>query len=171
MSDQGYTQPEEGQQEELTGIFCTCWSPLARKIGYYLTFLVGGIIFIVGIIDLLGASVIPLIIGSCLCLFSPLWIKSPKDLCLDFKNPSRLLSFLIFFGFLVATIIVVLADKDSLIITVLLGVCLVLSGIWYSLSYFENGQKACIAFLKTCFGKGEQGNSGNTASSEPQTSE
>ena len=85
MSDQGYTQPEEGQQEEvLTGICCTTWSPLARKIGYYLTFLVGVIVFVVGIIDLIGASVIPLVIGSFLCLLSPLWIKSPKDLCMDF---------------------------------------------------------------------------------------
>ena len=171
MSDQGYTQPEGGQQEELTGIFCTCWSPLARKIGYYLTFLAGGIIFVVGIIDLLGASVIPLVIGSCLCLFSPLWIKSPKDLCLDFKNPARLVSLLIFFGFLSATIIVIATKNDGFFISLLLGICLVLSGVWYFLSYFDNGQKACIAFLKTCCGKDDQGNSGNTASSEPKKSE
>ena len=167
MSDQGYTQPEGGEED--TGICCRSWSPLGRKLGYYITFLAGLILFVVGIIDVLFASVVPLVCGSCLCIFSPLWIKSPKDLFLDLKNPVRLLSLLIFLGFLVAAIIVMAADKLSFFLKILLGSCLALSGIWYFLSYFENGQKACIAFIKTCCGKGEENQGGSEQ--QPQSSE
>ena len=169
MSDQGYTQPEEGG-EELTGIFCTCWSPLARKLGYYITFFAGAVVFVIGLIDLVTASVIPLLIGSLLCLLSPLWIKSPKDILLDCKNPSRLVSLLIYVGFLIVLIIVIATDKDNFVITLLLGICLGASGIWYFLSFFEKGQKACIAFLKACCGKDEEGKSDNTGGDQ-QTSE
>ena len=126
-----------------------------RKLGYYLTFLAGIIIFVLGIINILSANVAFLIVGSLVTILSPLWIKSPKILCIELKNPVRLLSTLIFLGFLIATIIAT-TTLDSTILSVILGICLALAGIWYFLSFFKNGQKACIAFLKACCGKEEQ---------------
>ena len=154
MSDQGYTQPDD-QEEEDTGLFCRNCSPAMRKLGYYLTFLAGIIIFVLGIINILSANVAFLIVGSLVTILSPLWIKSPKILCIELKNPVRLLSTLIFLGFLIATIIAT-TTLESTILSVILGICLALAGIWYFLSFFKNGQKACIAFLKTCCGKAEQ---------------
>jgi hypothetical protein len=160
MSDQGYTQPEGNDEEKV--LFCGNWPPIVRKIGYYLTFLVGVIIFLIGVIDLISTSVIPLIIGSVVTILSPLWIKSPKGLCLYLKSPLRLTSAILFIGFLIATIIGNYLI-DSFIVRIVLGVCLALSGIWYFLSFFENGHKACIACIKACCGKDQQG--GETAAS------
>ena len=147
MSDQGYTQQNE--QEEDTGLFCRNCSPVTRKIGYYLTFIAGVILFIIGLVLMFTASVALLIIGGLLVVLSPLWIKSPKNLCIALKNPLRLTSTILFLGFLIATIIAALViKKDAL--TIVLGIFLGLSGIWYFLSFFQNGQEACWAFLKTC---------------------
>ena len=153
MSDQGYTA-QENPEEEDGGIFCQSCSPLVRKIGYYLTFLAGVIIFVVGIIDLITLSVIPLIIGSLVSLLSPLWIKSPKRCVIDMKNPLRLTSFIFFIGFLVATIVSVYVI-ESTFVTIIFGVFLAIAGIWYFLSFFKNGQKACIACIKACCSKSE----------------
>ena len=155
MSDQGYSQPEEKQEEEDTGLFCRNCSAATRKLGYYLTVLAGVVFFILGIFSLFGASVYLLIMGSLLFVLSPLWIKSPKNLCIELKNPIRLVSTLIFLGFLIATISSSLIIKND-VLTIIFGIGLALSGIWYFLSFFKNGQQACIAFIKTCCGKGEE---------------
>ena len=157
MSDQGYTADEDENGED-GGIFCQNLSPTTRKLGYYATILVGVIVFVLGIVNLLTLSIIFLIVGSLLLILAPLWVKSPKALLKDLKNPVRLTSFLIFFCCLVAAIVLPLLLDDNIIIKIICGVLLVFSGIWYFLSFFQNGQKACIACIKSCFGKDEAQN-------------
>ena len=156
---------DDKDDDELDGIFCRSLSPLTRKIGYYLTYLVGFVVFIVGLIDIFTGSVVPLIIGSVLILFSPLWVKSPKSMCYDFKNPQRLPSFLIYFVFLVGLILEICL-LDSFVLRIVLGVCLAFSGIWYFLSFFKNGQKACLSCMKACCGKSEESEGDTVESSE-----
>ncbi len=164
MSDQGYgSQGTQEEQEDDGGIFCQSCSPFARKLGYYLTFAAGVVVFIVGLINLLTLSVTPLIIGSVIIFLCPLWIKSPKACCMDLKNPLRLTSCLIYLVFLVATIIVTLVT-DLKVLPIILGICLGIAGIWYFLSFFKNGQKAFLACIKSCCGKSE-GSEGQTYNS------
>ena len=168
--EQQYTPQEETKKEEEDGgIFCPNLSPFVKKLGYYLTFLVGIVVFIVGIISLIEGSVIALIIGSLIVILSPLWIKSPAALCRDLKNPLRLTSCILFFAFLIATIVANILFKDDVFIPLILGICLGAAGIWYFLSYFENGQKACISCLKACCPKKEgEGQEGEAQAGEGQ---
>ena len=163
MSDQGYA-PQEDEQGEDGGIFCQSCSPVTRKIGYYVQFLGGIVIFVIGIFNLIGLSVGFLIVGSILTILSPLWIKSPKRCLLDLKDPGRLVSCIIFLSLLVATIVVSKMTDSSFIIAIV-GFCLALAGIWYFLSFFQNGQSALMACIKTCCGKNEnsQGESSEPA--------
>ena len=163
MSEQEPAYEAKGEED---GIFCQNCSPFVRKLGYYLTFLIGIVVFVVGILTLIEAAVYPLIIGSVIIVLSPLWIKSPAGLCRDLKNPVRLTSCILFFAFLIGTIVsnFLFKNSDGEFITWILGVCLAASGIWYFLSYFENGQKACVACIKACCGKSEE-SSGQTAES------
>ena len=145
MSDQGYTAAES----EDTGIFCHTCSPLTRKIGYYVTFGFGFIVFGIGIIMMITLSSYLLVAGSLIILLSPLWIKSPSVLCNELKNPLRLTSCIIFLAFLALSIANLIMDW-SFIINIIGGIGLAISGIWYFLSFFENGQKACVECMKAC---------------------
>ena len=146
MSDQESSGEGEGDGK---GMCCKNCSSTTTKCGYYITFLVGLIVFVYGFIQLLTADVLFLIIGSLLILCCPLWIKDFSSCFADLKNPLRLSSTIIFLAFLIGTIICSVS-LDSTFLNVVLGICLGLSGIWYFLSFFENGQKACISCLKGC---------------------
>ena len=140
------------------GIFCTSCSPECRSVGYYLTFAVGLILFGVGIILIImlvqDTGLGLLIGGSFIVLCSPLWNRSPKACVASLKNPLRISSLLIYLGCLAFTLVAVLLEFDD-ILTILAGVLLAMSGVWYFLSYFDNGQQAIIQCCKTCCGKGE----------------
>ena len=144
MSDQ-----EASSEGDERGMCCKSCSTTTTKCGYYLTFALGLLIFGYGIVDLIKGKVYFLIIGSLVILFCPLWIKDCSSCFKDLKNPMRLSSTLIFLLFLALTI------TFQLIIYVkglnyVFGICLGISGIWYFLSFFESGQKACISCLKGC---------------------
>ena len=158
MSDQGYTSQDD-QQGEDGGIFCQNCSPVSRKLGYWLQFLGGVVLFVIGIFDLIGASVTFLIVGSVLAITSPLWVKSPKRCCLDMKDPGRLVSCIIFLSLLGVTIFVNFA-VGNFVVKLIVGVCLALAGIWYFLSFFQNGQTALVACIKACCGKNENSQGG-----------
>ncbi len=131
------------------GIFCQSCSPTTRKIGYILSFIVGLICFVIGIIQVIGGSVWLLIAGSIVILFCPLWIKSPKKCFLDFKNILKITSALIFIIFLILNIVGWALNWTGFI-SYLLGILLAVSGFWYFLTFFPNGQKACIACVRSC---------------------
>ena len=134
------------------GIFCQSCSPTTRKIWYILSFIVGLICFVIGIIQVITGSVWLLIAGSIVILFCPLWIKSPKKCFLDFKNILKITSALIFIIFLILNIVGWALNWTGFI-SYLLGILLAVSGFWYFLTFFPNGQKACIACVKSCCGK------------------
>ena len=155
MSEEGYTSSESNSESEDDGIFCRSCSPQTRKVGYFITFIIGMIMFGIGVFltSLIVDGGVPLlIVGSIVVLFCPLWYKSPKSLVVSFKNPLRLSSLLIYLGVLVVTIIFAMG-KDNEFWKGLFGVLLACAGIWYFLSYFENGQNALIQCCKTCFKK------------------
>ena len=144
MSDTA-NNPDE---EDDGGLFCQNCSPVTRKILYYLTFIVGVIIFIIGLFPLFTGSMSLAIVGSVLILFCPFWVKSLKKCFADFRDLIKLTSFLIYFIFFILAILAQTVWKGISIY--ILGVGLGISGIWYFLTFIPNGQKACIACLKSC---------------------
>ncbi len=148
---------ETETEEDSGGIFCQNCSPTTRKLGYYITFLIGLIIFGYGIICMLFAFSGPaytLLIGGYTILLCPLWIKSPKGCFADMKNALKITSTLIFFALLVTNTVILIIGLEG-VIRYILGICLGLSGIWYFLSFFPNGQKGCIACMKACCSSSE----------------
>ena len=140
---------ENPEEEDDGGIFCQGCSPTMRKLGFYLTFILGVILFVVGVIDVFGGNVAWLIIGSLIMLFCPLWVKSPKKCLFDFKDGFKVTSSLIFIILLVINILcATMGWGDAL--QYILGILLAISGVWYFLSFIPNGQKTCVSCLKSC---------------------
>ena len=147
--------PTSTDDEDDGGIFCQSCSPATRKCGYYLTFFVGLVLFVIGFIESIGGQVAWIVIGSLIILFCPLWIKSIPKCLSSFKDLLKVTSALIYIAFLVLNIVSSASgwgDKSP-VISYLLGICLALSGGWYFLTFFPNGQKACINCIKTCCSK------------------
>ena len=136
------------------GIFCQSCSPTTRKIGYYATFLIGLVGFVFGFISSFTGEIAVLIISCIVILFCPLWIKSPKKCIMDFRNILRMSSALIFVIILVLNILCSSMEWGDFW-SVVLGILLAVSGVWYFLTFCPNGQKACIGCIKDCCGKGE----------------
>ena len=149
MSDQSPDNEDSG------GIFCQNCTPTQRKWGYYITFLLGALVFGLGLISMFGGDNMFLIGGSLIILLAPLWIKSCSGCAADMKNALRLTSTLIFFIFLVINILfrfVFSREGFMSLLYYIAGICLGVSGLWYFLSFIPNGQQACISCLKTCCG-------------------
>ena len=141
--------PETTTDEDDGGIFCQNCSPTVRKMGYFATFLLGLILFVVGIVDVFGGNVAWIIIGSLIILFCPLWIKSPKKCFCEFKDILKTTSAVIYIGLLIANIVIAALGSEGAL-KYILGVLLAISGIWYFLSFVPNGQKCCVDCIKGC---------------------
>ena len=145
---------ESPNDEDSGGIFCQNCTPTQRKWGYYITFAVGALVFGFGLIGMFGGENIYLIGGSVIILLTPLWIKSCSGCVADMKNALRLTSTLIFFIVLVINILFrfVIPHEEFLLkmLYYIAVICLGVAGVWYFLSFIPNGQKACIACLKSC---------------------
>ena len=158
MSDQGYTSA--GEDGDVC-CCCTSCSSTQRKFGYYITLLLGLFLYAFGIINLFGlifgdtGASIFIIFGGLFIILHPLWIKSFAKLLADMKNPIRITSTLFFVISLVGLIITKFIISNTILIIVFL-ILSVISGLWYFLSFFENGQAACLGCLKTCC-KGKEG--------------
>ena len=153
MADQGYT----AATDEDSGCCCQTCSPTTRKIGYYVTFLIGLVLFVLGIINiffvLLGSnSSYYLSAGGIIIILNPLWIKNCSKLLEDMKSPLRIISSIIFVACIAMLIVSEFVFKSQTLI-IIFSVATSLSGIWYFLSFFENGQAACVACVKTCCSK------------------
>ncbi len=146
---------ESPNDEDSGGIFCQNCTPTQRKWGYYITFAVGALVFGLVLIGMFGGENIYLIGGSVIILLTPLWIKSCSGCVADMKNALRLTSTLIFFILLVINILFRFVFPTTGIFGLLYyiaGICLGVAGLWYFLSFVPNGQKACLACLKSCCG-------------------
>ena len=144
---EGETVPEANDGDD-GGLFCSGLSPTMRKLFYYLTFLLGVVAFVYGFIRLFSGEVAFICVGSSLILICPFWVKSFSLYCSELKKALRLTSAIIFLLCLIGTVTFALMDEE--VISIIFGVLLGLSGIWYFLSFFENGQKACIECAKAC---------------------
>ena len=148
---------ETDTEEDSGGIFCQSCSPTTRKLGYFITFFIGLLIFGYGVLCLIWPDTGPaytLLVGGYTILFCPLWIKSPRGCFADMKNALRISSALIFFALLVVNTVAIFVYLGGLL-NKILGICLGIAGIWYFLSFFPNGQKSCIACLKACCSSSE----------------
>lgn len=153
MSD--YAAPSGGGDDETGCPCCASLTPFQRKLGYYITFIIAFALFVFGTIgifgQILGDSSSPLFLafGGLTIILNPLWIKSCGKIWEEMKQPIRWTSSLIF----MLSIALLLVSKYLLkegILVIVFSVLTILSGIWYFLSYFENGQKACVACVKNC---------------------
>ena len=139
-----------------------------RKIGFYITLLIGIILYITAIINFFGSmfgsdiSYMYAISAAIITLLCPLWMSSPSQLISGLRDPSRKLTFII----LVISIIGLLFFRlfDVRLITMLCIFCLISSGIWLSLSYYQNGQESLLEFLKKCFGRNKENSNNNNNS-------
>lgn len=158
MSD--YASPAGGDD----GGCCCCanLTPFQRKLGYYVTFIIALALFVFGTIGLfgllLGESSSPLYLsaGGLIIILNPLWIKSCGKIWEEMKLPIRWTSSLIF----MASIILLIVSNyiiDNQMLILIFSVMVILSGIWYFLSFFENGQKACVGCIKNCCCKDDGG--------------
>lgn len=134
---------------------CKSWSPFQRKLAYYVTFLIALILFIMGTLGLFsqilgeGSSPIYLVAGGVIIIINPLWIKSCGTIWEEMKQPIRWSSSLIFMISLAGLAVSHFIFKLELT-TIIFSCLVILSGIWYFLSFFENGQKACVGCVKNC---------------------
>ena len=146
MSEETTASPND----DYGGLCCQNCSPTTRKFGYYITFGFGLIVFGFGLIHMIfNSGTEYLVAGSVIILFCPLWIKNCSGCFADLKNAIKLTSTLIYIIFLVLNIVGLFIDWGG-VIRYILGGCLGVSGVWYFLSFFPNGQQACIACMKNC---------------------
>ena len=137
--------------EEIGGI-CIFLSESTRKICYYVTFVLGLILFGVGIFILFDQENLwGLIVGTGLSFFCPLWIKNCSQYCSELKTALKLISTLIYFICFCSCIVAeILLEKGSTELRYFLGIFTTVVGIWYYLSYIPNGQKALISCCEGC---------------------
>ena len=152
-----------------TGCCCPCLTPTQRKFGYYATYGLGLLLFLFGILNIFSvifnstnsSAPIYLICGSVIIILDPLWIKNFSGLMAELKSPGRVTSTIFFIASNAALIVFYIIDVTILI--VICAVLVVLTGIWYFLSFFPGAQDSCLGCMKGCCSKAE-GKSGGEAS-------
>ena len=159
-------QPYQSPQDNDDVLFCLKkLSTNQRKIGFYLTLLIGVILYITAIVNFFGSvfggdiSYMYAIFAAIITLLCPLWMSSPSQLITGLRDPSRRTTILILFISLIGLFIFRIFDVKLLSLIFILT--LISSGIWLSLSYYQNGQESLLDFLKKCFGRNKEENNLN----------
>ena len=153
-SNQPYQSPKE--DDEVPPCCQNC-SSSKRKIGYYLTLGIGAILYIVSIINFFGSvfggdlSYMYAIFAVLVTLLCPLWMKSFSQVLSGLTEPTRKKSFFVLIISLIGLIIFGMLDIKFLALLFIFG--LILSGLWLSLSYYQNGQEKLLDYIKRCFGR------------------
>jgi len=166
-SNQPYQSPQDN--DELSFCFQNC-STSKRKLGFYATLFVGVILYIVSIVNFFGSvfggdiSFMYPIFACLITLLCPLWMKSFSQVLSGLREPSRKLSFLVLLISLIGLII--FGNMGTKFLALLFTFTLILSGLWLSLSYYQNGQESLLQYIKRCLfrskGNNNFGNSGNS---------
>ena len=159
---------EDGKDEGSS--FCPCINPTYRKIGYYLTYGLGMLFFLFGTIKIISVvfkaeeseAPVYLIAGSLFIILNPLWIKNCKEMLTDMKNPARITSFILFVLSNVGLIVFFFIIKIAILMIVFTA-CVVMSGIWYFLSFFPGAQNSCLVCMKNCCCSGSKESGGEKA--------
>ena len=158
-SNQPYQSPQENDDVSL---FCKKLSVKQRKIGFYLTLVIGAILYIIAIVNFFGSvfggdiSYMYAIFAALITLFCPLWMNSFSQVFSGLREPSRKLSF---FGLLISFIgLILFSIFGGKFFKLLFIFGLIISGLWLSLSYYQNGQETLLQLLKKCFGRDKTDN-------------
>ena len=102
--------------------------------------------------------------SSSLATISPVWKKPFSQVLSQLREPSRKLTFYLLILSLIGLFIVNILDiKYAQLL--LIGV-IIFSGIWLSLSYYENGQETLLQFIKNCFGSNKGNNESNKTNND-----
>ena len=141
-----------------------------RKLGYYFTLCLGGVFYIISIINFFGSvfggenSYMYAVLAALITLLCPLWKKPFSQVLSQLREPSRKLTFYLLILSLIGLFIVNILDiKYAQLL--LIGV-IIFSGIWLSLSYYENGQETLLQFIKNCFGSNKGNNESNKTNND-----
>ena len=151
MSDnsQPYNSPQDNDDVPSC---CKKLSTNQRKIGFYITLLVGVIFYITAIVNFFGSvfgndvSYMYALIAAVISLLTPLWMNSFTQVLSGLREPSRKLTFLI----LLISIVGLFTFRifNVRIMSLICIFALILSGIWLSISYYKNGQESLIECFK-----------------------
>ena len=136
-----------------------------RKIGFYITLLIGGLLYITSIIYFFGSvfgqdiSYIYALFAAFITLLCPLWMNSPSQLISGLRDSSRKKTMLILIISIIGLITFRIFDVKLLALLFIFGI--IASGIWLSLSYYQNGQESLLNLFKKCFNRNKGDNNLN----------
>ena len=156
--EENNNQPYQSPQDNDDVLFCCKkLTTNQRKIGFYITLLIGGLLYITSIIYFFGSvfgsdtSYIYALCAAFITLLCPLWMNSPSQLISGLREPSRKKAMLI----LIISIIGLFIFRyfDVKLLALLFIFCIISSGIWLSLSYYQNGQESLLKLFKKCFSR------------------
>ena len=83
-------------------------------------------------------------------------MRSFSQVLSGLNEPSRKMTFLILIASMIGLIVFRAFNTSFLSLISILS--LIISGIWLSLSYYQNGQESFLDLLKRCFGRNKDDN-------------
>ena len=161
-SNQPYQIPNDNDQVSFCFQYC---SSSKRKLGYYLTLALGAILYIVAIVNFFSSvfgsdlSYMYAIFAALITLLCPLWMKSFSQVISDLKESSRKITSLALIISFIGLIIFGIFDIKFFKLLFIFGI--ILSGLWLSLSYYQNGQEKLLNCIKRLFGRFKGNNNNN----------
>ena len=155
-------QPYQSPQDNDDVLFCCKkLTTNQRKIGFYITLLIGLILYITAIVNFFGSifgndvSYMYALLAALITLLCPLWMNSFSQVISGLREPARKYTVFILLGCLLGLIGSRVFDINSLSLIFILPI--ILSGIWLSLSYYQNGQETLLEWIKNCLWKAKAG--------------
>ena len=154
-SNQPYQSPQDNDEVPLC---CQKCSTRMRKLGYYLTLLIGAVLYLVTILNFFSSvfggelSYMYAVYAALITLLCPLWMKSFSQVLSGLKESSRKSTFISLIISLVGLLLSGYMDKRFLSLIFIFG--LIFFGLFLALSYYQNGQESLLDYLKKCFTKG-----------------
>ena len=161
-SNQPYQSPQD--KDEVPPCCQKCSTGM-RKLGFYLTLLIGAVLYLVAILNFFSSvfggelSYMYAVSAALVTLFCPLWMKSFSQVLSGLREPSRKSTFFCLLISLVGLLLSGYMDKKFPALIFILGN--ILFGLFLALSYYQGGQESLIDYLKKCFGKGGNNNNFN----------
>ena len=156
--NQPYQSPQEN--DDLPPC-CKKLSLTTRKLGFYATLVLGTIFYFLAIFKFFSSafgtdiSYMYAILAPLLTLLCPLWMNSFSQVISGLREPARKYTVFILLGCLLGLIGSRVFDINSLSLIFILPI--ILSGIWLSLSYYQNGQETLLEWIKNCLWKAKAG--------------
>ena len=161
-SNQPYQSPQDNDEVPPC---CQNCSSSKRKMGYYITIALGAILYIVAIFNFFSSvfggdlSYMYAICAALITLLSPLWMNSFSQVLSGLRQSSRKITFISLIIGLIGIVLFNLWNSKFLTLIFIFGT--IVSGLWLSLSYYQNGQQSFLQLIKKCFGGNKDNNNLN----------